>query len=415
MRKHIIFWIALGTIFLFSSASAYAQVVKFDVLAPVTSIEKMMGNMNKKANDILDRITREKEKLTFLDTTKKWYEVQKARVENIQSTIEAGKQFYNDTTEMANSTVDLYESEKSKIEEEMNKAFSESGGDAIKTAQNIEGLKKQMEERKKVLLKENTAKAQDAEKNYNTLKALLESATDDQTRADIEAQMNAAAQSQAEYEENRKQIEQEKDYLLNDSEYKSLQEQKASLEKQLKEQGEQSLKSLANQVVKKLFEKTEQQVQQDYEEEIEGNFLKEDEPINAETTAPIMKYRRKVLLQDINHALSIASQKTISLHEKMETADRLSGNILRVDLSSSAISLLMEMKIEELKTLFDYVEIMLADMRLKTARNMLNQDYKLKDYSKNPAVMNLDNYLLTEEDIKSDEGKKSFLDGVKPK
>ena len=54
-------------------------------------------------------------------------------------------------------------------------------------------------------------------------------------------------------------------------------------------------------------------------------------------------------------------------------------------------------------------------MKLKTALNMLNQDYRVKDYEKDPANLNLDNYVFTEDDVTSDEGEKGFLDGVKAK
>ena len=43
---------------------------------------------------------------------------------------------------------------------------------------------------------------------------------------------------------------------------------------------------------------------------------------------------------------------------------------------------------------------------------MLNQDHRLKNYDKNPAALNLDNYIFTKDDIPSDEGKESFLDSV---
>ena len=416
MRKHIILWVALGTIFLFSSTNVFAQaVLKFDLTATASNVSKSATTSGKGAADAVDTAVKAKEKLTFLDKIKKWYELQKARVQTIQTAVEAGEQAYGSATKVADSAKDLYESEKAKIEEEMNKATSGAGGDAARTAKEIEDLNIKLSDRKTVLLEENGAKAQAAQENYNTLKALLANETNDQARAQIEAQMSAAAQSMAEYEENRKQIEQEGDYLINDSEYKSLLNQKEVLESQFAELATQALKSLASQLASKLSAKTDEEIQQEYQQVLDDNFLKEDEDINDETTKRIMKHRREVLLQDILHAWYVGSQKLVLLPEKLEMADRLSSNILRVDLSSSATSLLIEMRIEELKNLFDYVELMLADMRLKTARNMLNQDFKLKDYSKNPAVINLDNYIFTEDDIVSDEGQKGFLDGVGPK
>ena len=416
MRKHIIFWVALGTIFLFSPDNSFAQaVIKFDAAGTASNVSKTITTAGKAAGDTIDTAIKAKEQLTILDKVKKWYEVQKSRLEAIKTTVEAGQEAYQSAVDVGETGIDLYEDKKSEIEAEMNAAMSGSVGNAAQIRRDIQELNKRMEERKNVLTEENTAKTKAAQENYETLQTLLNNASDDETRAQIEAQMSAAAQSITEYEEIKRQLEQGGDYLLNDGEYQSLAQQKASLEQQLENMAVGELESLASMLVEKLSQKTEAQIQQEYQEVINENFLGEKEPINTETTKRIMKHRREVLLKDIIHAFDVGTKKMISLPQKKETAEKLAGNILRVDLSTSAESLLIEMKIEELKNLFDYVEILLADMRLKTARNMLNQDFKLKDYTKNPAAINLDNYVFTEEDILSDQDQSSFLDNVQPK
>lgn len=396
--------------------------LKVDISNTVASVESWIAKTQKNAQDAVEAATEQVKQWTFLDKIKQKYEVIKARVELIQDQVNAVKDTVNTAEDaygaaqgIVSSATDLYESEMSEIEGNINSVTSSSAVSSAKALTEIENLKKQMEERKTVLFDENNAKAKAAQENYDMLKSLRDSADNDETRAEIESQMQTAAQSQAEYEENRKQIEQEEDFLLNDSEYKSLQEQKALLESQLLEQGAEELQSLASQLAKNLFNKDEAKKQREYMKVIEENFLKEDEPINSETTARIMKHRREVLLKDINHALYVGMQKQADLNSKKEQVEKLTGNMTGTQFESSAALLSIEARIEELKILFDYVEVMLADMRLKTARNMLNQDFKLRDYDKNPAAMNLDNYIFTEDDIKSQEGQKSFLDSVKPK
>ena len=83
-----------------------------------------------------------------------------------------------------------------------------------------------------------------------------------------------------------------------------------------------------------------------------------------------------------------------------------------VDYKITAVNLLIDQRIEDINILYNYTNLMIADLRLKTSQNMFRQDYRLKTYGKDPAVLNLDNYIFTKEDVPTDEGQTSFLDSV---
>lgn len=411
MKNKLQIFVFLTLMMLIPFSKAYSQL-KIDAGRTGAEISDSVVKAGNGAADTANAAVEAKKGLTFLDKVKLFYERQKARAELIQKAADTGKKAYTSAENVADEGKSYYESEKAAIESQINDV---SSNNSAKTALQVAEINKQMRARKDVLSQENNEKAKAAQENYDKLKFMVETATDDATRQSIQEMMTTTIREKEDYEARQKEIEQEGDYLLNDSEYRALQEQKKLLESELMAQDIEGLKSLANQFSKKFSKKDKAQTQRAYLEVIDQNFLKEDENVNQETTDRIMKYRRQVLLKDINNAFYTGAQKMIDSPQRLEQIEKLSSNVLNVDLAASSASLLIEMRIEELKYLFDYVEVLLADMRLKTARNMLNQDYKLQNYTKNPAAMNLDNYIFTEKDIKTDEGQKSFLDNVKPR
>ena len=83
-----------------------------------------------------------------------------------------------------------------------------------------------------------------------------------------------------------------------------------------------------------------------------------------------------------------------------------------VDGKLTSANLLIEQRIEDINILYKYTNLLIADMRLKTSLNVRNQKYRLENYDKDPAVLNLDNYIFTADDVPTDAKEKSFLDGV---
>ena len=76
---------------------------------------------------------------------------------------------------------------------------------------------------------------------------------------------------------------------------------------------------------------------------------------------------------------------------------------------------MIEQRIEDIKILYNYTNLIIADMRLKTSLNIRNQKYRLLNYDKDPAKLNLDNYVFTVKDMPTDEDKTGILAGVTDK
>ena len=114
----------------------------------------------------------------------------------------------------------------------------------------------------------------------------------------------------------------------------------------------------------------------------------------------------------MEHVLYSSIALKLQLDDDLERLTTKQKNVAAADYKMTAGNMMVEQKIEDIKILYNYTSLMIADLRLKTSQNMLNQDYRLKNYDKNPAALNLDNYIFTKDDIPSDEGKKSFLDKV---
>ena len=98
-----------------------------------------------------------------------------------------------------------------------------------------------------------------------------------------------------------------------------------------------------------------------------------------------------------------------------DESHRINTNMSGADMQISALGMQTQQTIQDIEILHKYNKLKIVDLKLKTALNMLNQDYRVKDYEKDPASLNLDNYVFTEDDVTSDEGEKGFLDGVKAK
>ena len=146
---------------------------------------------------------------------------------------------------------------------------------------------------------------------------------------------------------------------------------------------------------------------------LKDNFLLVDEVEDAEPVARVKKHRMNELINAMAKAFVAAVKFKNAADSSEDNTYKIQDNIMGADQQVSTIGMAIEQKIQETKLLHDYNKLILANMKLKTALNMNNPGYKLKNYDKNPAVLNLDNYVFTEDDVASDANEKSFLDGVK--
>lgn len=340
--------------------------------------------------------------------------------EDITATVTDLNDAYSDTMDSvsgAQSHIGAIQEGFGEMEEEMMEEYnnikeSQVGSAADLTIQ-LNDINKQLEDRKTVVSEELAAKAQAAQDNYDIMQSMLGATSDEADKAVLTSEMSALEEEISGYNASLESLsgDDADSYLSEDSEYQSLLTQKQDIEAQLAALGAAGAE-LALGAAEKWLNQSDAQKQEEYNKVIADNFLKKGEPNTAENIERVAKYRRKVFKEDVEHVLYSSIALKLQLDDDLERLTTKQKNVAAADYKMTAGNMMVEQKIEDIKILYNYTSLMIADLRLKTSQNMLNQDYRLKNYDKNPAALNLDNYIFTKDDIPSDEGKKSFLDKV---
>lgn len=382
--------------------------LKFDGAAVTGEVSDSAGTTNETATNQVDVAAEKKQEGIIGPKTKARIEKLKALAKDIQAISEAGQAAYEDTAKNVGEVTANYEQEIDAIKQ------SDLGTTAALSAQYAE-LNSKMEDRKNVLSEELGAKSSAAGQNLETLQQMYNTAESENDRQLLESQIASAQSELALYNDYKKQMEDENStYLDNDSEYKSLKEQRNQIKSQLSEVAAETA-ALAGSFIKGMLKKDDAARQAEYNEVIQKNFLTPEEAQTQKNINRILKHRHDVLLKDAAHAFYVSAAIKKELDQQIEDGEKYQKNIAAADYKMTAGNLLIEQRIKDIQILYNYTNLTMADMRLKTSQNMVEQEYRVKNYEKNPAVLNLDNYIFTEKDIKSDEGKKSFLDNVKVK
>lgn len=334
----------------------------------------------------------------------------KAMKEDVSSAAGTIQDEYQETADNTNAikdaATDVYEEQVSNFE-------NSQTGKVTELNKQLEDVKKQMQDRSDVLSQELSSKTEAAKNNLSTMQSMYESVESDEAKQQLAQEMSSLEGQIAQYEDYAKQIENEEgDYLNNDDEYADLLNQKKQLESQIAQTGIGALVNAADSLISAFNNKSDEQRSSEYNQVIKENFLLPEEAETAENVSRVLKHRQEVLAKDTAHAFYTAAKLKLSLDADLERIKLKKDNMASVDYKLTSVNLLTEQKIEDIKILYNYTNLMLADMRLKTSRNMFNQEYRLQNYDKDPAALNLDNYIFTKDDVPTDAGEKSFLDKV---
>lgn len=308
---------------------------------------------------------------------------------------------------------------------EVEEAKAEAAANELPTSLEVESktLGLEMEDRKDALITEAEGRKETAEKNIEILNAMLEDADDDQVRATIQSKINEHQEVISYQDEVIADINNEdSEILAQDESYQELGAAKAKAEQKLADKISKAagIAATAGMTLSKLaglLKKSPEEKKATYSKVLEENFILPNEEKNAETVHRVKKHRTKVLIDAIVEAIVISAKYMNKSDKKDEEATETQENTVNAEQQLAAIGMSIEQKVQETQLLHEYNKLVIANLKLQTALNMNRQDYKLKNYSqeKNPAVLNLDNYVFTEDDIVSDDGKKGFLDGIKAK
>ena len=382
-----------------------------------TDISAFAGRVSSTINNTVENI---KIKInTAAQKVQEWYTGSK-----IKSTIETVKALKEDVLTAASTIQDEYQetidnfdeigdSATDAYEREMEDFQNSQTGQAVELSQQLDDVNKQIDARKEVLLAEVNAKKEAAQENLAILQSMYETTTDEDGKAQLASQIESVQNEISQYGEYSKQIEEGKgEYLEQDSEYSKLQAKKEELAMQLAELSADVGSDALDKFGDAFTNQSDAERSEEYNKVISENFLLREEAETAENVARIMQHRQEVLIKDIAHAFYAAATLKLQLDADLERVERKKDNMASVDYKITAVNLLIDQRIEDINILYNYTNLMIADLRLKTSQNMFRQDYRLKTYGKDPAVLNLDNYIFTKEDVPTDEGQTSFLDSV---
>ena len=382
-----------------------------------TDISAFAGRVSSTINNTVENI---KIKInTAAQKVQEWYTGSK-----IKSTIETVKALKEDVLTAASTVQDEYQETMDNFDEigdsatdayerEMEDFQNSQTGQTVELSQQLDDVNKQIDARKEVLLAEVNAKNEAAQENLAILQSMYETTTDEDGKAQLASQIESVQNEISQYGEYSKQIEEGKgEYLEQDSEYSKLQAKKEELAMQLAELSADVGSDALDKFGDAFTNQSDAERSEEYNKVISENFLLSEEAETAENVARIMQHRQEVLIKDIAHAFYAAATLKLQLDADLERVERKKDNMASVDYKITAVNLLIDQRIEDINILYNYTNLMIADLRLKTSQNMFRQDYRLKTYGKDPAVLNLDNYIFTKEDVPTDEGQTSFLDSV---
>ena len=408
-----IFLLTCCCFFAVAAAETARAQTKIDVGTLSNTILKTIGNTEESVGEATKTAGEKAQELLIGPVENAKFEKIKALKEDItkaQSTIQDKYEEVSEDVENAASDINKTAADINKTADQIENSSLKSTADLGKQ---LNDVNQQIENYQTAASEELTAKAKAANDNYAALQAMYDAAENEDDKAAISAQMSALTEEIDGYNTTLEQFEngEVEEYFKDDEEYQSLLAQRNDINAQLKDIGAAAA-GLALTSISNLLSKTDEEKQEEYTGVILKNFLQKDEPNTPENVSRVMNYRREVFKQDVAHALYTAISLKLKLDEELKSIKTKQKNMAAADYKMTAGNLLVEQRIDDIKILYNYTNLLIAEMRLKTSQNMLNQDQRLKNYDKDPAVLNLDNYVFTEDDIPSDEGKRSFLDDV---
>ncbi len=399
--------------------------LKIDALTAINRAPiDFVGDMSEGASVVTDTAAMISEVKSVGERAKTLYEKTKLKFENV--------------VEKVNSFIPQYEkaAENTEESEALDEDFDDTMYDEVVYEEEVEKAEQQLEmlptslkaagivaldnadERKQALLTQYVGNMEAMERNIVTFKEIYDQTEDPQVKADILSKIGELEGNIEEVEEVAIDIANEGETLTSDPVYKSEIEKAQEIGDKIDATVEKVKNGLAMLPLDRIngyLKRSKEDNTASYNEVIEKNFVMPDEELNSQSVARVKMHRNEMLIDAIAKALVAGIEFRNTMDKKEEEIQRIQGNMMSADMHISSLGMAIEQKIFDIKLLHEYNKMKLAYIKLNTAMAMFKQDYRLVNYDKDPTILNLDNYTMTEEDITSDEGRKSFLDGVKLK
>lgn len=338
----------------------------------------------------------------------------------LKAYVEKTKLMVDDVFKKIEETVPGYDGKDDETyEEEEAAAQAKLDGTEPQLKRDEAAIEGDLETRKEALITEYNGKKATIEENISILNQMLKDAEDEETRRSIQTQIDSLSAEVKSYDDSINDLQSEDSEILeNDPEYQKMMARKAEIKQKLKGYailaGGMLAKFTAS-AIKNMLQKDDATKTQEYNAVIEANFLTPEEPEISENVDKKRKHRTEELIDSMAVAISTAAKFKNNYDKTIEEHHRIQNNLVGADQQMSSLGMQTQQTILETEVLHEYNKLLIIDMKLRTAINMKNQDFRLKNYEKDPATLNMDNYVFTEKDVKSDKSKKSFLDGVRAK
>ncbi len=383
----------------FLSFSAVAQP-KVDVATGLEdalgAVESGIQKLETKINTAIKKVVEWKEKV--VGELKALKEQVDEYVGEIKERVDEAKELYAEGQQLYEEGKEMYEEGKEIVD------TGKKASSSVELKRKADDLKEKMASRQSVLKEELNAKFKASKTNEQTYQQLYDAAESQEEKNLLEERLSEAKSASLDLKKNIDDASKEDTtYFETDKEYAGLQkeydETMEELEETLdalKEKG----KSIGSAFASRIAKMSPADRKKAYSGLISDIFVGAKEKLDAKTTKKVKKARQKKLINAAanSFALMVEHQKKSEKFDKDNDKD-----VKACEESNSLMTKLQsvnKLNISKNNLLFDNLNTNAGLIELKATTDMLTQDYKLGNPEKDPSQIDLDSYILKEEDLK---------------
>lgn len=377
-------------------------------------VQRTWGTVQTKVEEVTKQYnvaSKEVEEQVMGNPIKVKYETLKAMEGSIGEQVSAGLEEYAGGSGVADAfaTGQSYVSDASSTvgdyEAKMDSIASSDAASLAKLEKENKELKKQMEERKEAVNTEYQARIKAADENIDIKQQFYEGAQDEEARNMMAVQI---AMDEAIRDEMMASYE---NFATGDDGYAAVDEEYAKLQEQYKANEEQRKIALENKAQSKLnlgsvfargtTKKSKEDRKADYQALGESNFVSPDEKMSDATVKRIQDARNEAIINDVVSAFSSIVRVRSESTKVEDKTEEVAGNSMEADYDETAKRLANQQVIDKIKRLSTRVDLEVQELKLATSANMRNQGFRMNNPNKNASELNLDNYVLTEDELRA--------------
>ena len=139
---------------------------------------------------------------------------------------------------------------------------------------------------------------------------------------------------------------------------------------------------------------------------IKNNFYAKDEEESSKRNGEIVGYRRLMALEDSADVYAMAVGVLSEDDTLQDTIKALEEGAEKAETEQGMLQMDMKVKVEQMNQLLKFARLMLAELKMETAKDMVQLNKRLNNYDKDVLVFSLDDYKFE---------KQSFLSSLKEK